>query len=385
MAEADDRTPEQLDVAAHLAALAGLPGMGPARLGALLSRWPAPEAWQQVRSGALVRAPEVLAGIRGHQSELCQDWQRAARATDVSDVWRQHVAAGVTVVTIGEAGFPSRLVDDPEPPAVLFHQGEAALLDAPTVAIVGTRRCTRYGHDVAREMGATLADAGVAVVSGLALGIDAAAHQGALDAAGTPPLAVIGTGLDVVYPRQNRGLWEQVVASGAVFTEAPLGTPPEGWRFPARNRIIAGLADVVVVVESHAAGGSLYTVEEAVIRDRPVLAVPGPIRSPASAGTNRLLADGAMALCAIDDVFVALGLVDHPGSSPGSGSATVGDPTDPVQRAVLAAAGWEPVSLDQLATATGLGFDDLSLAIERLVASGHLDRRGAWWERVSGR
>jgi DNA processing protein len=222
------------------------------------------------------------------------------------------------------------------------------------------------------------------VVSGLALGIDAAAHQGALDGAGTPPVAVVGTGLDVVYPRRNRGLWERVVASGAVYSEAPLGTQAEAWRFPARNRIIAGLADVVVVVESHLRGGSLYTVEEAVTRDRPVLAVPGPIRSPASEGTNRLLADGAMPLCAVDDVFVALGLVTHVRTMSGAGSAAAVEPTDPAQRSVLEAAGWEPVSLDDLAAGTGLGFDDLSLAIERLVAAGHLDRRGAWLERVSG-
>ena len=382
----DDRSARQLGNAAHLAALAGLPGMGPARLSALLVRWPAPEAWSRIRSGALRQHPEVLAGVRGRHEELCRGWAQAARSTDVSAVWRHHRAAGVRVMTTGEASFPGRLVDDPEPPAVLFRQGDRAALEGPTVAVVGTRRCTRYGHDVARELGRTLAAAGVVVISGLALGIDAAAHQGVLDGGGAPPVAVVGTGLDVVYPRRNRGLWQQVADTGAVLSEAPLGTPAEAWRFPARNRIIAGLADVVVVVESHAAGGSLYTVEEAVARDRPVLAVPGPIRSPASEGTNRLLADGAIPLCAIDDVLVALGMVDHSGSqTPSAGlSAAAGRvPADPTQRTVLEAAGWEPVSLDQLATATGLDFDDLSLAIERLVASGDLDRRGAWLQRVS--
>jgi DNA processing protein len=385
MGEPDGGGPQELGVAAYLAALAGLPGMGPARLAALLARWSPPDAWRRVTSGALVRSPDVLAGIRGRPAELCRSWEQAARSTDVAAVWRHHVAAGVSVLAMGEASFPGRLVDDPEPPAVLFQQGDGSAIEGPSVAIVGTRRCTRYGHDVAHELGRTLAAAGVTVVSGLALGIDAAAHQGVIDGGGAPPAAVVGTGLDVVYPRRNRRLWEQVVASGTVITEAPLGTPAEPWRFPARNRIIAGLADVVVVVESHVAGGSLYTVDEAVARDRPVLAVPGPVRSPASEGTNRLLADGAMPLCAPDDVFVALGLVDHGGSMSTTGEVSSASPADPAQRAVLDAAGWEPVSLDHLATVTRLGFAELSLAIERLVASGHLDRRGAWFERVGRR
>jgi DNA processing protein len=377
MAEATGAGPE-----AHLAALAGLPGMGPARLGALLARWSAPEAWHQVRSGSLARHRDVLEGIRGRPAELCRGWQRAARSTDVAALWDAQVAAGVSVTAPGRPGFPGRLDGDPEPPAVLFSRGDLGVLDGPTAAIVGTRRCTRYGHDIARELGRSLAEAGVTVVSGLALGVDAASHEGALGSNGCPPAGVVGTGLDVIYPRRNRSLWERMATSGLLLTEAPLGTPPEAWRFPARNRIIAGLADVVVVVESHAAGGSLYTAEEAVDRGVPVLAVPGPIRSPASAGTNRLLADGALPLCAVDDVIVALGLVGRPPVT--GGARALDDPTDPAQRAVLDAAGWEPASLDGLASATGLAFDDLSLAIEALVAAGHLARRGAWLERVSG-
>jgi DNA processing protein len=352
--------------------------MGPARLGAILARWPAPESWHQVCSGSLARHPEVFDGLRGRGPELCRRWQRAAAETDVAEVWRRHGAAGVAVFAAGDRGFPDRLADDPEPPAVLFARGRTAPLAGPTVAVVGTRRCTRYGHDVARELGRSLASGGVTVVSGLALGIDAAAHQGALDAGSVPPVAVVGTGLDVVYPRRNRALWEQVATSGLILSEAPLGTPPEPWRFPARNRIIAGLADVVVVVESHAVGGSLYTAEEALARAVPVLAVPGPIRSPASAGTNRLLADGAQLVCAIDDVVIALGLVPRPVP------ARTREPRkEQLEQTVLDAAGWEPVSLDQLATATDLGIDQLSLAVERLVAAGHLEQRGAWFERVS--
>ena len=380
-ASIDHRTADQLDDVAHRAALAGLPKMGPSRLRTLLQHLSAVEVWSRVRSGRLARSGEILAHLRGNTDDLCQKWQSDARSTDVSVVWRRHMAAGIEVTAPGHEAHPARLLDDPEPPAVLFRVGDHAALDGPAVAIVGTRRCTRYGHDVARDLGRDLAAAGITVVSGLASGIDAAAHQGVLDAGGAPPVAVVATGLDVVYPKCNRALWDRVAEAGVVCSEAPLGTAPEAWRFPARNRIIAGLADVVIVVESHAAGGSLYTVEEAMARDLPVMAVPGPIRSPASAGTNRLLADGAVPLCSVDDVFVALGLVGHrDGPPPPARGPSI---ADAAQRAVLEAVGWEPASLDQLALATSLDFGDLSLAIERLVASGHLERQGAWLERVS--
>ena len=184
----------------------------------------------------------------------------------------------------------------------------------PRVAIVGTRRCTRYGFDLARELGADLAAAGVQVVSGLALGIDGAAHRGALDAAGgAPPIGVVASGLDVVYPRAPPAAVGGGRHRGSLLSECPLGTAPEAWRFPARNRIIAALADAVVVVESAGAGGSMYTVEEALARDRPVLAVPGSVRSAASAGTNRLLAEGAGVARDADDVLAAIGQPQRPG------------------------------------------------------------------------
>jgi DNA processing protein len=375
--------PSDLGDVEHLAALAGLPGMGPARLGALLNEWSPEEAWKAICGGRLADCPDVLAHVRGRHRDLCDAWRAAARAADVADVWRRHCDADIDVTMAGMAGFPHRLLDDPEPPAVVFRHGASELPDGPAVAIVGTRQCTRYGHDVARDLGRELAAAGVVVVSGLALGIDAAAHEGALDACAAPPFAVVATGLDIVYPRRNRALWQRVADIGSVLTEAPLGAGPEAWRFPARNRIIAGLSDLVVVVESHATGGSLYTVDEAVTRNLPVLAVPGPIRSPASAGTNRLLADGMQPLCDVDDVFMALGLVTPP--KPGSPVRGVDTGGDPAQVAVLDAVGWEAASLDQVVTASGLDIDVASLAIERLVAVGRLDRRGAWLERMTDR
>ena len=161
-------------------------------------------------------------------------------------------------------------------------------------------------------MAGDLADAGVAVVSGLALGVDGAAQAGALDRGGAPVIGVVGSGLDVVYPRQHSALWRSIADAGLLVGEAPPGASPERWRFPARNRIIAAIADAVVVIESHARGGSLSTVDAALARDRTILAVPGSIRSPASDGTNDLLAQGAAPARDAGDVLVALGLVPLP-------------------------------------------------------------------------
>ena len=179
------------------------------------------------------------------------------------------------------------------------------------MAIVGTRSATPYGRQVASELGSDLAAAGVIVVSGLARGIDGAAHAGALrerGAASAPPVAVVGTGLDIVYPATNRELWEAVASRGAILSEAGLGTKPHPGVFPARNRIIAALSDVVVVVESHRGGGSLYTAEAAARRSIPVCAVPGSVKSRASQGTNELLVDGCAPVRDAEDVLVAISL-----------------------------------------------------------------------------
>ena len=210
------------------------------------------------------------------------------------------------------AEYPTLLTGDPGAPAVLFALGDPGVLEAKSrVAIVGTRSATHYGRQVASELARDLAAEGIVVVSGLARGIDGAAHAGALRAGGdesVPPVAVVGTGLDVVYPASNRDLWAQVAEKGAVLSEAALGTQPHPGVFPARNRIIAALSDVVVVVESHRGGGSLYTAEAAARRSIPVCAVPGSVRSRASDGTNALLVDGCTPVRDATDVLVAVSL-----------------------------------------------------------------------------
>lgn len=370
---------ETLGDEAYLAALSSLAGMGPARLERLLARWEPAEAWSVLAGGRL----SEVARVARVGEKVGQRWVSDARRADPAEIHLRHSRSGVTVRRRGTSAYPERLIGDPEPPAVLFSQGEAALLERPTVTIVGTRRCTRYGADVAFDLGKAAAAHGVAVISGLAVGIDAAAHAGALAADGAPPVGVVGSGLDRIYPRENAVLWRMVAQRGLLLSEAPLGTAPERWRFPARNRIMAALSDACVVVESHADGGALLTATEAVQRSRAVAAVPGPIRSPASAGSNRLIAEGAGVLCDVGDLLVLLDisrtrlpLQDVPAGA--GDSAPVGDST---AVAILDAFDWMPATLEMLASRTGLDLGELAWHLENLNASGLLARRGLWYER----
>jgi DNA processing protein len=349
-----------------LVALATLPGMGPARLGALLAVAGDPEsAWTAVCRGA-TGVPEAVASR----------WVAAARSVDVAARWAAHAAAGVQVLCCDAAGWPAPLHDDPEPPAVLFARGDLGALDRPRVAVVGTRHCSHTGRDVAHELGHELGRAGVCVVSGLALGIDGAAHRGAL-LAGTPPVGVVGTGLDVVYPRRHADLWAEVSARGLLVSEYPLGVGPEPWRFPARNRILAAFADVVVVVESHERGGSLHTVESAIERGRTVMAVPGSVRNPASRGTNALLAAGCAPVRDATDVLVTLGL-----ESEVWGRAPAAPTPDGEAGRVLDALGWDAATLEQVADRLGVPLGPVAVHLLTLEQQGWVASRSGWYERL---
>ena len=374
MADASDVPPE-----AFGAALATLPGMGPARLGALARTWSFVEAWARVADGTAADEPAVARALGTAGASLPGAWVAAARRTDPAAVLAAHAAAGVGVSVLGGAAYPGALAVDLEPPVVLFHQGRFDALDGPRVAIVGTRGCTAYGREVARDLGRDLAEAGVRVVSGLALGIDGAAHTGALRAGRAPVVGVVGSGHDVVYPRRHRDLWQRVGTEGLLLSEAPLGSAPEQWRFPSRNRLLAALADAVVVVESRRSGGSMYTVDAALEREVPVLAVPGPVGSPASEGTNLLLGEGALLCQGAADVLTLLGL-----SSSASSRGRV-DPRPPptgVDREVLDVLGRQPAALEQLAVRSGLGLADLAAALQRLQAAGWVTADGGWYEQV---
>lgn len=383
---------------AYLCALASLPDATPARLGAV-GHLTAEVAFGAIAAGRWAHLRDLAALLdrpvrrdrsrRGGDADGRSAWQRAAASLDVAAAWDRHRRSGTQVWSLADPAMPATFAADLEPPRVLFLRGDRDLLARPAVAIVGTRRCTRYGRDIARALGRDLAAGGTVVVSGLAAGVDTAAHQGVLDVvehvtdAGAAehvgrPVAVVGTGLDVPYPAANRELWGRVERAGVLCGEYPLGTRPAPWRFPARNRLIVAASDVVVVVESHARGGALLTARDALARGRTVLAVPGPIHSPASAGTNALLSEGAHPCLGIDDVVCALGLSVV--ESDARTTAPVGDAFD---AEVLDALGWQPASLDSLALRTGAPLARLVVAVTRLVAEGRIAEQGGFYEQVA--
>jgi DNA processing protein len=365
---------------AWVTALATLDGMGPRRLRALLDRYPDPQqAWAAVGAGGLHRSRELAGALGSGASTVVESWAAQASQLDPVARWEAHAAAGVGVALAGHAGYPAAFDDELDPPVILFHRGDPDDTVGTRVAIVGTRDCTRYGYDVAFELGRDLSQAGVSVVSGLALGIDGAAHAGALEADGAPPVAVVGTGLDVAYPRRHTSLWRQVARRGVIWSEYPLGTPAHAWHFPARNRLIAALADVVVVVESHLSGGALLTVNEAADRGRPVMAVPGPVRSAASAGCNQLLADSCSGGVARDAADVLMALELEPGSRR---SAAERRPSpQPADARLLESLGWQPATLEQLVLRGAASVSEVAAALMRLELDGWVAQRGGWYER----
>lgn len=340
-------TASALPPEAYAVALTALPAMGPARLHALLRRWSPEAAWAAVLDGRAASEAAVAAACRPWPHEVGAAWRQAASQVAVGDRWWEHMERGLGVVLAGGPVFPAVLADDPEPPAVLFWQGDIEALEGPRVAIVGARRCTHYGREVARELGRELSSAGVVVVSGLALGVDGAAHAGALAVEGAPPVAVVGSGLDVIYPRQHRELWSAVADAGVVLSEGPLGTRPEAWRFPARNRIIAALATATIVVEAATKSGSLITADLATDLGRVVAAVPGPVTSRASAGANELLHAGAAVIRGPRDVLDLVLGADAPAVAEPEPPLP---PLDPVQRRLLEAIERGRGTLAELAT-----------------------------------
>jgi DNA processing protein len=262
-------------------------------------------------------------------------------------------------------------------PRVLMADGDRLdALEQPRIAIVGTRAATPHGLADAREVGAFCARTGLTVVSGLAIGIDAAAHEGALDAGGLT-IGVVATGLDVVYPRRHTRLYERVRERGLVMTENPSGTHPNEWRFPVRNRIIAGLARAVVVVEAKEKGGTSSTVKYAQLFDREIHAIPGSRRNPVAAGCNRLIADGAKVLLDPADVLGSFGA-----TAPEVGWTKAPAARNPNERRVLRALGGEPATVDELEVCTRLSPSQLGTALRALETRGAVERRrGLWWPR----
>jgi DNA processing protein len=320
----------------------------------------------------------VAAACGRDRRQVRQVWARVAKRIEPATQLQRAERAGISVHLLGRDGYPPELAADAEAPAVCFVMGDATKLGSPArVAIIGTRSATAPGLQLARRLGHDLAAAGVSVVSGLARGIDAAAHRGALSAAAAPPIGVVGSGLDVVYPSGNANVWAAVAESGVLLSEAPPGAPPSAWRFPARNRLIACLADIVVVVESRASGGSMLTVKEAIARGRQVMAVPGAVTSAASDGTNQLIYDGCCPVRDALDVLVALGL-----TTASRGCGRVGRPrvTGDDGRLLALLDGGTPLDLETLARNFERSLAETALALDRLESQGWVERNGAWWQ-----
>lgn len=310
------------------------------------------------------------AGPRGDPKEMLQ---RRGMIDPVSETARLS-SLGATMITWGDADYPVCLRQIYDPPAVFFYLGLGVLENSyeTSVAIVGSRRCTHYGRLMAEDLGADLARSGLTVVSGMARGIDTAAHRGALKVDGRT-VAVLGTGLDVCYPRENSKLMREITSSGTVISEFPLGSQPEPWHFPVRNRIISGLSRGVVIVEAAVRSGALITAELALEQGRDVMALPGNVTSPTSRGTNRLIKQGARLVEGADDVLDEMGLTTL--FTPDAGKDAV-PALAPGEQALLARIrdSEGPVCEDLLLTDCGLTAPDAAAALTFLELKGLVRR-----------
>jgi DNA processing protein len=316
-------------------------------------------------------------------------WKSTKRIAPTLDVERlaQSLRTSNATVTWGATSDALAPLANADPaPAVLFSRGDLSVLSkGPRVAIVGTRKPTSAGAQFAQALGRDLASAGCVIVSGLARGIDAKAHAGALHAGGTV-IGVVGSGVDVLYPREHGQLFTEVIDSGVLITETPMGWRPEPFRFPQRNRLIAALADVLVVVESAERGGSMVTADLATQRKRPMMAVPGAPWSPASVGTNELLQTKRAQVCrGADDVMAQLGelsLVEASGRPRAPFDGRV-EPS-PGDLEVLRSMGWDVLSSERVAERCRRTPGATVLALTNLEADGWVHRGSDGWYRLAG-
>ncbi len=362
---------------AHLAALAGFDHMTTPRLVALCSGRSPIEGYAMA-AGVEPPSPAIAGAFRQY-TELAERWKVAARRITPEAIGDRCAELGVDILVPGDPEWPAQLLDDPRRPAVLFAQGDPGVLAGRRIGIVGTRNPTRRGAQTAARFGDELAAAGVCVVSGLALGVDGAAHRGALAAAAAPPAAVVANGHGDPYPRRHRALWEQVAEAGVVLSEWPPGTAPDPFRFPQRNRILAALSELVVVIESRERGGSLITAREAAERGIEVFAVPGPIDQRSCRGTNALLEDGAAPAASTDTLLAALGLETRRAGMRrfDSRSRPTGD-----EATALVRCRDRPQSVESVALGERWELARAALALARLERAGWVAESGGWFEPV---
>ena len=360
--------------AEHWLALCRAPGVGPRLSQVLLERFGSVRDACHARARDLAACglpPAAVAAIRRPDADrLRQDMDWLA-------------AAGHHLVVRGDAAYPPLLAATVDAPFVVFVAGDPALLVRPQIAVVGTRRPSATGVSMARELGRDLGRAGLVVTSGLALGVDAAAHAGALEA-GAPTIAVLGCGIDLVYPRRHRELAARIERCGLLVSEFPPGVAPLARHFPRRNRIISGLSLGVLVVEAARRSGSLITARLAAEQGRDVFAVPGSVRNPMCAGTHTLLREGAALVEGVDDVLAELqpGLLPEPVPREPPASAPPLPETGREEARVLSALGYEAATLDDLAERTALTTRDLLGILLRLEIQGRVSARpGGTFER----
>lgn len=330
--------------------------------------------------------PEAIEAAPGMDGTVAARVRQVAQQPIEGDLKRMR-EMNIRLVVWGEANYPPPLATIEDPPCVLYLRGEWRPQDERAVALVGTRNPSVYGRLVAEELARELARQGITVISGLARGIDTAAHEGALQGGGRT-LGVKACGLDVNYPRESAALAERMVERGALLSEYPLGTPPEGWRFPARNRIISGLARGVVVVEAPLKSGALITADFALEQGREVMAVPGPVNTRRHEGCHRLIKEGAHLVESIEDVLSVLGWSRRAAPSPREGAPATPPPDlPPPQRAVWEALTDEPQHVDTIIRRLQRPAAEVNAALVLLEMRGLVQRLpGQYFQRAaSGR
>jgi DNA processing protein len=347
-------------------ALALTPGIGSARLQNLLVACGS-------SIGALA-APVAFLGTVPGISAAAASSIKERRIADGERVLAAADKAGITVLMPGDEGFPAQLREIPEPPELLFALGRMELLARPAVAIVGSRDHTAYGAQVCTMIGAGAARAGLTVVSGMARGLDAVAHLAALDAGGGS-IGVLGNGIGVIYPAANRELYERMGIEGLLLTEFPPGERPHAGGFPRRNRLISALARVTIVVEAAPGSGALITAGTALDQGRDVLAVPGPITSRTSGGTNALIRDGAHPLLELNDLFQFYSEAMPDAVPARSTERTLPASLDPQERALAELLSGGERQLDALALAARRSVADVLSLLASLEIQGLVERR----------
>lgn len=338
-------------------------GIGAVRFQALLDFFGDPQrAWL---------APADALFKTGLSSRIVENLVALRSTLDLEKVMERLEHLKISVVTREEEAYPRRLKEIEQPPPVIYARGEILSEDDFAVAVVGTRRITLYGRQVAEEIGAFLAHNGITVVSGLARGVDAVAHDAAIKAGGRT-IAVLGCGVDRIYPPEHQNLAERIVECGALISDYAPGTPPDAINFPPRNRIISGLSLATVVVEAGETSGALITATFAADQGRDVLAVPGNINAPQSKGANRLIQQGARPLLKVEDILEAL-KIDNVQSHQQARQIL---PADALEASILVLMSAEPLHIDEIRTQSGLSIDKVSATLTMLELKGMVRQVG---------